>query len=373
MQFPRLSPTQFTLKKSRNCWRSCRLILSTSVFMPCAEDWGLSYLSRIRSRWVWAQTLCRHIPLWTGSAILLGTVWLKLIRIALLAMGLPFALGLLAQASLASELRIATWNLEHLKDSDGEGCVGRTIADYAAITDRLADLDADIVALQEVENAAAAHRVFPALEWRVEMSARPPTGQSARCRQRPSYRLGHLATGFAIRKGIVYRRNADYKALGSGNPFQRWGADITVRQGGHQLRLLSVHLISGCWGARQDANAKRNRICDTLHDQIRHLKSWADARRFQGSPFVILGDFNRRLALEGDWAWRLLSPSRAPLRLLPAGLRSHCDPRYPAFIDHLVLGAGAEAMLVSGSFQELPRHEQHPDHCAVSAVFRFSG
>ena len=189
-------------------------------------------------------------------------------RIALLAMGLLFVLVLSAKASAAGELRIAAWNLEHLKDSDGEGCVGRTVTDYAAIADRLAELDADIVALQEVENAAAAHPVFPAAEWRVEMSARPATGRSARCRQRPLARLGHLATGFTIRKGIVYRRNADYRALGFGNPFQRWGADITVRQGGRQPRLLSVHLISGCWGARQDASGKprRRRTCNTLYD-----------------------------------------------------------------------------------------------------------
>lgn len=294
-------------------------------------------------------------------------------RSTLLAMGLLFALVLSAQASVAGELRIATWNLEHLKDSDGEGCVGRTVADYSAIAGRLAELDADIVALQEVENAAAAHRVFPAAEWRVEMSARPPTEQSARCRQRPSSRLGHLATGFAIREGIVYRRNADYRALGSGNPFQRWGTDITVKRGGRQLRLLSVHLISGCWGARQDGNANHKRICNTLHNQMRHLKRWADARRSEGTPFVILGDYNRRLALEGDWAWRLLSPPQTPLRLLPAGLRSHCYFKYPAFIDYLVAGAGAEAILVSGSFRELPRHGQHPDHCAVSAAFRIGG
>lgn len=296
-------------------------------------------------------------------------------RVALLAMGLFFALVLSAKASAAGELRIAAWNLEHLKDSDREGCVGRTAADYAALAVRLNELDADIVALQEVENAAAAFRAFPATKWRVEMSARPPAEGSARCRQRPSARLGHLATGFAIRKGIVYRRNADYRALGFGNPFQRWGADITVRQGGRQLRLLSVHLISGCWSARQDTSGKRwrRRICNTLHDQFRHLKSWADARRSEGTPFVILGDFNRRLALEGDWAWRLLSPPQAPLRLLASRLRSRCDPRYPAFIDHLVAGAGAEAMLVPGSFRELPRHGQHPDHCAVSAAFRIGG
>lgn len=65
-------------------------------------------------------------------------------------------------AGIAADLRIAAWNLEHLDDNEGEGCVGRTGADYAALKRRIARLDADIVALQEVENAAAAHRVFPA-------------------------------------------------------------------------------------------------------------------------------------------------------------------------------------------------------------------
>ena len=52
----------------------------------------------------------------------------------------------------------------------------------------------------------------------------------------------------------------------------------TAKQGGRQLRLLSVHLISGCWGMREDRNQKRRPICDTLRGQIRHLKDWADAR-----------------------------------------------------------------------------------------------
>lgn len=226
-------------------------------------------------------------------------------RIALLAIGLLFAFLLLVQASAAGELRIAAWNLEHLKDSDGEGCVGRIAADYAAIAGRLDELDADIVALQEVENAAAAHRVFRAAEWRVEMSPRPPAEGSARCRQRLSARLGHLATGFAIRKGIVYHRNADSRALGFGSPYRRWGTDITARQGERKLRLLSVHLISGCWGARQDASGKprRRRICNSLHDQMRHLKRW----RMRAVP---------RVRPPSSWA---ISTGDWPLRTIGTG------------------------------------------------------
>ena len=47
------------------------------------------------------------------------------------------------------------------------------------------------------------------------------------------------------------------------------------------------------------------------------LKAWADAGRAEGEAFIILEDFNRRIAVPGDWAWELLSPSSAPLHLLP--------------------------------------------------------
>ena len=269
--------------------------------------------------------------------------------------------------------------------------------------------------------------------------------------------LGHLGTGFAIRKGISYRRHGDLADLGMGNPFQRWGTDITVRADGRELRLLSVHLASGCWGRKQDGESRRRKTCAILRGQMRSLRAWTDARRAEGAAFVILGDFNRRLALPGDWAWRLLSPpgaplslltrgvasrcnprypdfidhliagggeSRrrktcailrgqmrslrawtdarraegaafvilgdfnrrlalpgdwawrllsppgAPLSLLTRGVASRCNPRYPDFIDHLIAGGGAGAMQVQGSFGELPRQGRHPDHCAVWADFR---
>ena len=251
------------------------------------------------------------------------------------------ALGVAMQAGLAGELRIAAWNLEHLDDTEGHGCVGRDRGDYDGLARQIVELDADIVAFQEVENAAAARRVFPAPDWNVEMSTRPSSGPGRSCWDRPNAALGHLGTGFAIRRGIAYRRNGDLKALGMAGPFQRWGTDITVTEGGGELRLLSVHLKTGCWGARQDRVGRREHTCRTLRDQVKHLKAWADARRKENVPFVILGDFNRRLALPGDWAWGVLSPPASPLRLLTEGIGFRCDPRYPAFIDHLVAGGGA--------------------------------
>ncbi|MDE0238912.1 MAG: endonuclease/exonuclease/phosphatase family protein [bacterium] len=280
-------------------------------------------------------------------------------------------LALAPQTGSGDELRIAAWNLEHLDDSDGVGCVGRSDADYVILARRIAELDADIVAFQEVENEMAAHRVFPASDWHVEVSRRPPMESSPACWDRPQAELGHLATGFAIRRGVQYRRNGDLTSLGAGDAFQRWGTDIVVTSQGRELRLLSVHLRTGCWGAGQDGDSGSTEICATLRGQIEELKAWADVRQAQAQAFVILGDFNRRLTLADDWAWRLLSPASAPLLLLTKDVPFRCDPRFPAFIDHMVAGGGAQAMLAPGSFREAPRRDPHPDHCAISAVFRF--
>ena len=283
------------------------------------------------------------------------------------------ALSILTLASpvgLAGELHVAAWNLEHLDDKNREGCVGRTDADYTVLARRIGELGADVVAFQEIENAAAAHRVFPASDWYIEVSGRPPIQRSRACWGKPEARLGHLATGFAIRRGVAYRRHDDLTALGGGRAFQRWGTDITVMVADTELRLLSVHLKTGCWGRKQDRDNGSRKTCATLRVQIERLKAWVDARRTEDTAFVILGDFNRRLALPDDWAWAVLSPPSAPLILLTEGVPFRCDFRYPAFIDHLVVGGGAEALLVTGSFRELPRQGQHPDHCAVSALFR---
>ena len=280
-------------------------------------------------------------------------------------------LGTAPDSPDAVQLRIAAWNLEHLNDTDDAGCVPRDEADYDAIADRIREIAPDVVAFQEVENMEAALRVFPATHWHVEVSMRPEPELAPReCWGLPGKYLHHQATGFAIRKEIVYRRNGDLESLGDPASSLRWGTDITVTFGDRELRLLSVHLKSGCWSAEQDASESRTQICATLRNQVLELRSWADRRGDERTAFGILGDFNRRLAISDDWAWSVLSPESSPLDLLTADIETQCDPRYEEFIDHIVLDPTAAALLVPGSTREWPRHDDHPDHCAVSTDLR---
>lgn len=281
----------------------------------------------------------------------------------LLCLGLLF-LFLAMHSRSASALTLAAWNLEHLNAAAHVGCVPRRDADYEAIRAQVARLGPDLVAIQEVENETAAARVFPAADWQIVLSSRPEVGQRAPCRERPDQRLRHQATGFAIRTGVAFRRNPDLSSLADSNPDIPWGTDITIRQGAG-LRLLSVHLVSGCWGAAQDRDAERSAICETLRLQVGALKSWVEARQAEDIPYAILGDFNRRLALDGDWAWRVLSSARFGLHLATAGLPTSCDPRYTALIDHIVVSSDLVGRIVPDSIREIPRLGDHPDHCAI--------
>ena len=278
-------------------------------------------------------------------------------------------LFLAAHPRSASALTLAAWNLEHLNAASHVGCVARRDADYEAIRTQIARLTPDLVAIQEVENKTAAARVFPAADWQVVLSSRPEVEQREPCRERPEKRLRHQATGFAIRTGIAFRRNPDLSSLANADPDLPWGTDITIHQGAG-LRLLSVHLVSGCWGAEQDRDAERAAICETLRLQVGALKSWVEARQAENIPYAILGDFNRRLALDGDWAWRLLSSARRGLHLATAGLPTSCDPRYTALIDHILVSSDLVSRIVPDSIREIPRLGDHPDHCAIMLSLR---
>ncbi len=261
-------------------------------------------------------------------------------------------------------LRIASWNLEHLAEADGLGCRPRSEADYAALRDYADRLGADVIAFEEVENAAAAARVFPPDRYVIAISQRPPSGRQGFCGRDATDgpTLREQKVGFAIRKGIDFTRNPDLSELAIGNPDLRWGVDITIN-GRQPLRLLALHLKSGC------SAGDEKKPCPVLFDQVPVLQRWISARHAQGMPFVMLGDWNRRLALADDAVWKRLNES-VPLLDAAEGKGATCAQRYPDFIDHIVLDPAAAKRFVRGSFTEFTygvAEDQHPsDHCPVS-------
>ena len=124
----------------------------------------------------------------------------------------------------AEWLRIATWNLNLLHWRTGgavwRGAPARRNTDYRTLARYARNLNADVIAFQEVNGPRAAARVFPPRDYSLHISGRHDP------------RYDDIYNGFAVRKGRFDRVVArSYAALGIGSGSRyslRWGVDLTV-------------------------------------------------------------------------------------------------------------------------------------------------
>lgn len=264
-------------------------------------------------------------------------------------------------------LKLASWNLEFLAEKDGTGCEPRTAEDYLAMRRIVDSLNADVIAFQEAETIKAAERVFDPARYTVVMDSRPGEASGSCGGRHPNHAFIRQAVGFAIRKGIGFDRNPDVTSLMLGNPQLRSGVDITLRAEGHDpIRLLGVHLKSGCF---EGSEAKP---CPVLLQQIPAVEAWIDAAAAGPARFAVLGDWNRRLAGPDDRFCSEIDdaePANADLRLADAGTTAACDPRYDAFIDHIVLDKRAGAAMTGFAETRYASGEKHySDHCPIAVT-----
>jgi endonuclease/exonuclease/phosphatase family metal-dependent hydrolase len=304
-----------------------------------------------------------------------------------------------AANSPRGEIELATWNLEWLiaprvfrplKSSCAANGVPirgterrlpcdvafgkeRASTDFAALARYAARLDADVVALQEVDGSEAARLVFPGYSFC--FSGRP-----------------HLQnTGFAIRTGLPHRCGADERALGLGDTLRRGTEVILFPDTPDEMRLLSIHLKSGC--ARDSLDSPRE-ACGELARQVVALEEWIDGEARRGRRFGVLGDFNRDLLREAReelteggrgraTIWEAIDdgePPEADLKNALQGARFvSCAAGQPfrSYIDFIVLSRSLGMQLVPASFQRVTFEPEDvwryrlSDHCPVAVrIFR---
>jgi len=193
--------------------------------------------------------------------------------------------------TLPESIRIATWNIEHF-GLPREGCVPRTDDQIAAIRDYVRTLNVDVVSFQEVASQSAAEAIFPPGEWHIFASRRVYDQPQPQCRQDHTRTMGHMRTGFAVRVDLDVEAHSELAALGDtafGPNEEPHGVDVAVRLETGSVRILSVHLTSGC--SREAADAKPS--CIALFSQAPALRSWIEAREGAHEAWLIAGDFNR--------------------------------------------------------------------------------
>lgn len=314
--------------------------------------------------------------------------WASLILTASAIMaGVSALTGERAMAAAPETLKLATWNLEwfltpetfhdlkghctrddaaHRHDPRSIPCdvaanLERSASDIGAVASYARRLDADVIALEEVDGEGAARQLFAKYDF--------------------CFTGGRVIqnTGFAIRRGLPHRCGPDVTGLSLGDELRR-GATVTLYPGTrHELQLLAVHLKSGCPHQRLDSRAH---ACERLAQQLPTLRAWVRAQRAGGHRFAILGDFNRDLLAEhGAGVWAQLSDDAADPGMVntaagEAFRNCYVGQTHTGYIDYILLGSTLAPSLVRGSFERLTYsaadawRTKLSDHCPVAVRLR---
>ena len=281
-------------------------------------------------------------------------------------------------SSCSPKVRFISWNMEHLAENVGEGCLPREESDYEAMRVFAASLQADVVALQEVESVKAVARVFPEEEWNIIVSNRPAS------RAYDCWGNGKKSTqqrvGLVIRKGVKYEEVGEFKELSLDREGLRYGLVAKVIHGKDTLEVMSIHMKSGCFV--QDYSTSNRPACEVFEQQVSILDAWVEERVQEDRPFVLLGDFNHRIVNPENRLWRDLTEMDGKTVVLCNSMKNlrGCHPRYPEPIDHILMGAGAEHWHVEGSeavyyfsgkSDAMTEVEMLSDHCPIGVTLKF--
>jgi endonuclease/exonuclease/phosphatase family metal-dependent hydrolase len=288
---------------------------------------------------------------------------------------LSLAVATMPVCAAEAPVSIATWNMEWLVSpatahAARRACranrratlpcdVARDHSRDSADLSRLAwyarQLDADVIAFQEVEDASIAARIFDG--YRICIA--------------PGRGLQHV--GFAIRPGIAHRCGAPMDALSLGGA-QRAGMTLLLYPDSPRaVELLAVHLKSGCADESLDSGKA---ACAVLRAQAWQLAQWIGSR--EQARYILLGDFNRGdSAVATDEFWRTLAggdAARASFSFASDGVpfrNCHIGAGFMRAIDHILVSRALQAHVAAGSFRKAGYSESDalryrlPDHCPV--------
>lgn len=163
-----------------------------------------------------------------------------------------------APAKSAGRLRVATWNLRNFPGED---------QDRARLRTRLLELGADVIAVQEVRDAAALRELMPG--WELALSEAGGRG---------GQRLGFLYDPAALELVGAPREHRELAMGGSVRP--GLSGYLRARDGGPDFHVMVVHLK-----ARGEGYSLRR-------EQWRVLAEIAQEIARSDGDLIVLGDFN---------------------------------------------------------------------------------
>ncbi|BED91377.1 hypothetical protein PspMM1_38450 [Pseudoalteromonas sp. MM1] len=268
-------------------------------------------------------------------------------------------------ANTAQPLKVVTWNVEHLAYPINTGCKPRTLSDIEAMKAYANSLNADIFALQEVASKEALKQIFPQSEWQLIVSNRAAS-PAYTCRK-----TGALSTqqkvAFAVKKSIPVLKSTPFEPLGLTKTGLRYGLQLTVNSPQGPTDILNVHMKSGCFV--DDYLKSDSPACKTYAQQAPVLDSWIAKREAANTPYIVLGDFNHRISAPYNRLTRTLISNERSTSITTKNLPG-CQARYPAPIDHIIVGKMDATNIANSAqvhlFKNMQKEAMLSDHCAVS-------
>ncbi|WP_413112845.1 endonuclease/exonuclease/phosphatase family protein [Thaumasiovibrio sp. DFM-14] len=281
---------------------------------------------------------------------------------------LLFCISWHALAWSNNTLTIVSWNLQWMSLKQDK--VIREPRDYQKFSQLITDLNPDIFAFQEVDSIEAIYKILPNSSYDVLLSGRdaPNSGRSQQY------------TGFAVRNTLSYTVKPALTSLAP-NQRLRYGTVITLSgRRGTPLTIMNVHLKSGCFEEfnHKIENKGKRKSCVTLSEQFSSLKEWVSAHSDSQGHYMVIGDFNHRLATSKSyhqWASFDASPT-----LVTGKLNASCYAknrrggynRYDELIDHAITDpALAAAIQTRGSVMQIQLSLKElkqftlSDHCPI--------
>lgn len=240
-------------------------------------------------------------------------------------------------------------------------------------------LNADVISVQEVESPEALQQIWPKDEYDFYLNMKSPWIQR---------------TGFVVRKssGLQVGPLIDIEQLGSAfKDHARNGAELPLTISGKTIKLLSVHLKSGCFDQALNSGyaTKRDKengvvTCDVLKKQAPALEAWLDSSIQSGFSAIIIGDFNRRFDSSIE---QQTNPEVSLFAEISDGDPENADLFRPTkefvampecqgggskwLIDHALMTSDLSKYYVEGSLSELSVPKKGSDHCPLSFKMKF--
>lgn len=258
------------------------------------------------------------------------------------------------EESVNNSIIVGTFNIKWLGDGIDDN-TPRNQTDINNIANIIKDMDYDILAIQEIENANAIKRILKIL---------------------PDYKYILSDKFYPQNIGVIYKKNIDvsmecnYKPL-SLDGRSRPGLVLNIKANNYKFNAMVVHLKAS---SRYDStDALKEKSYELRRSQAQMLSNWVDSMIAIGKEdLIILGDFN-------DFVNRKNNATLTPLlenpNLTCLTAKEHsCSNPYHYTIDNIFVSNSIKKRFVETSLFTYDIHssfndeeiETISDHCPIS-------